>query len=137
MPYFLAALKICKAVMLLKDTYDFLIICFGRWSIWPYISGKMLLPRYADESILRTKQPRFNSKYILILKLLFLLRKFYNCTINSRQLVQILICRHVIFMVFTRTFFLFWFLFFLEIMQFLGSWHRDTRNVQMWWIYLL
>ena len=42
------------------------------------MSGKMLLPRHADKSKLRTKQLRFNIKYILILKFIFLLHNQIN-----------------------------------------------------------
>ena len=40
--------------------------------MWLYMSGKILLPRHADESKLRTKHLSYNVKYILILPFLFL-----------------------------------------------------------------
>ena len=74
MAYVLPALKTAKDVMLFKQFYDLLM----------YMSGKMLLPRHADESKLRKRQLRFNTKYILILKFLFDLSYFNNCAIKSR-----------------------------------------------------
>ena len=46
------------------------------WSVFlgRKVSGKMLLPRHADESKLRTKQLRFNIKNILILTFLVFTR---------------------------------------------------------------
>ena len=141
MPYFLATLKICKEVMLFKHTYDFLIIRFGRWSIYLYMSDKMLLPRHTDKSKLRTKRRKKD--------LMWNTSRYWNSfffwdsstitqsTQGKRWKYLLTVSRHVIFLDFYKV--LFFFSFFLkkkiiveicvEMIQNLGGWNRDNRNV--------